>query len=43
MGKWVKVSFDMPNVEIRLLVTVAFYMEHGRYLKLELVAEEAND
>lgn len=43
VGKWVKVSFDMPNVEIRLLVTVAFYMEYGRYLKLELVAEEAND
>lgn len=40
VGKWVKVSYDMPDLEIRLLVTVAFYMEYGRYLKLVLYKEE---
>lgn len=40
VGKWVKVSYDMPDLEIGLLVTVAFYMEYGRYLKLVLYKEE---
>ena len=40
VGKWVKVSYDMPDLEIRLLVTIAFYMEYGRHRKLVLEKEE---
>lgn len=40
VGKWVKVSYDMPDLEIRLLVTIAVYMEYGRYQKLVLEKDE---
>lgn len=40
VGKWVKVDYDMPDLEIRMLVTLAYYMEYGRYRKLELHEEE---
>ncbi len=40
VGKWVKVSYDMPDLEIRLLVTVAVYMEYGRHQKLVLEKDE---
>lgn len=38
--RWVNVSYDMPDLEICLLVTVAFYMEYGRYMKLVLEKDE---
>lgn len=40
VGRWVNVSYDMPDLEICLLVTVAFYMEYGRYMKLVLKKDE---
>ena len=40
VGKWVKIDFDMPDLEIRMLVTLAYYMEYGRYRKCELYEEE---
>lgn len=40
VGKWVRVDYDMPDLEIRMLVSLAYYMEYGRYRKLELYEEE---
>ena len=40
VGKWVKIDYDMPDLEIQMLVTLAYYMEYGRYRKCELYEEE---
>ena len=42
VGRWVKIDYAMPDVEIRMLVTLAYYMEYGRYRKLELFEEEVS-